>query len=143
MVEVPSAIVVADQLAREVAFFSIGTNDLTQYLLAADRTNAALAGRQDPMHPAVLRSIASLVAAAKPHSVPVAVCGEMGGDPAGAVILTGLGVSELSMGPASFGAVKRALASVTLAEAQELAKRCLDAPDAATARAWVNERLAG
>ncbi len=142
MVEVPSAIVVADQLADEVAFFSVGTNDLTQYLLAADRTNAALAERQDPMHPAVLRSIASLVAAAAPRGVPVAVCGEMGGDPVGAVVLTGLGVSELSMGPASFGAVKRALASVTLAEAQELAKRCLDAPDPATSRAWVSERLA-
>ena len=103
---------------------SIGTNDLTQYLLAADRTNAALADRQDPLHPAVLRAVASVVAAAA--SAPgceVAVCGEMCGDPDGALLLVGLGVSELSMEPRAFGPVKRALAERALPELRALAAR--------------------
>jgi len=141
MVEIPSAVLVADQLAQEVAFFSIGTNDLTQYLLAADRANPALASRQDPMHPAVLRAIASVIRAGAARSVPVAVCGEMAADPVGAVVLVGLGISELSMSPASFTAVKRALRSISLAEAGDLARECLDAPDASTGRRRVAERL--
>jgi phosphoenolpyruvate-protein phosphotransferase len=142
MVEVPSAVLVAAQLAAAVDFMSIGTNDLTQYLLAADRTNPRLAARQDPMHPAVLRAIAMVVAAAASNATPVAVCGEMAGDPAGAIALVGLGVDELSMDPAAFGAVKRALQRVTRDEARQLAERCLAAPDAATARRLVADRLA-
>ena len=142
MVEVPSAILVAPELAAAVDFMSIGTNDLTQYLLAADRTNARLATRQDPMHPAVLRAIAMVVAGAASHATPVAVCGEMAGDPIGAVTLVGLGVDELSMDPAAFGAVKRAVRRVTLDEAQQLARRCLDAEDATAGRRIVEERLA-
>ncbi len=142
MVEVPSAVLVAAELAAAVDFMSIGTNDLTQYLLAADRTNARLAARQDPMHPAVLRAIAMVVAGAAAHARPVAVCGEMAGDPVGAVVLVGLGVDELSMDPAAFGAVKRALRRVTHDQARQLATRCLDAPDAAAARRLVEERLA-
>jgi phosphoenolpyruvate-protein phosphotransferase len=142
MVEVPSAVLGAAQLAAAVDFMSIGTNDLTQYLLAADRTNPRLAARQDPMHPAVLRAIAMVVAAAALHATPVAVCGEMAGDPAGAIALVGLGVDELSMDPAAFGTVKRALRRVTRDEARQLAERCLAAPDAATARRLVEDRLA-
>ena len=142
MVEVPSAILVAPELAAAVDFMSIGTNDLTQYLLAADRTNARLATRQDPMHPAVLRAIAMVVAGAASHATPVAVCGEMAGDPIGAVTLVGLGVDELSMDPAAFGAVKRAVRRVTLDEAQQLARRCLEAEDATAGRRIVEERLA-
>ena len=137
-----SAVLVAAQLATAVDFMSIGTNDLTQYLLAADRTNPRLAARQDPMHPAVLRAIAMVVAAAAPQATPVAVCGEMAGDPAGAIALVGLGVDELSMDPAAFGAVKRALRQVTRDEARQLAERCLAAADAATARRLVADRLA-
>jgi phosphoenolpyruvate-protein phosphotransferase len=118
MVEIPSVAMVADLVAPEVAFFSIGTNDLTQYLLAADRTNPALAARQDPMHPAVLRTIARVVEAGRAQGIGVAVCGEMAGDPSGAMALAGLGIDELSMDPGSFGGVKRALASVTRAELQ-------------------------
>ena len=135
MVEVPSAVLVADQLATEAAFFSIGTNDLTQYLLAADRTNPALAGRQDPRHPAVLRAVARVVEGARGTAVPVAVCGEMAGDPLGAVLLVGLGVTELSMEPAAFAAVKRAMAAVTLADARNLATRAVEATDAAAVAA--------
>ena len=99
----------ADRLASEAAFFSVGTNDLTQYLLAADRTNPELAASQDPLHPAVLRAIAQLTDAAHRAGIPVAVCGEMAGDPVGAVVLVGLGIDELSMDPSAFGSVKRAL----------------------------------
>lgn len=122
MVEVPSAVLLADRLAVRVEFMSIGTNDLTQYLLAADRSNAALAARQDPLHPAVLRAIARVVEAAR--SVPaceVAVCGEMAGDPAGAQLLIGIGVDELSMEPRAFGAVKRAVGAQTLPDLVALA----------------------
>jgi phosphotransferase system enzyme I (PtsI) len=135
MVELPAAAVVADQLAAEVDFFSIGTNDLTQYLLAADRTNPALAARQDPMHPAVLRSIRAVVEAGRARDIPTAVCGEMAGDPAGAVVLVGLGVDELSMDPNSFGPVKRALATVSRDEAAAAAAAACDAPSASAARA--------
>ncbi|MGQ0608282.1 MAG: phosphoenolpyruvate--protein phosphotransferase [Chloroflexota bacterium] len=142
MVELPAAAVMADQLAEMVDFFSVGTNDLTQYLLAADRTNAALAARQDPMHPAVLRSIRSVIEAGHAHGIPVAVCGEMSGDPAGAVVLTGLGIDELSMDPRSFGSVKRALARVTQAEAEDIAARACDTPSPAAARGIVAKLLA-
>jgi phosphoenolpyruvate-protein phosphotransferase len=140
MVELPAAAVLADQLAARVDFFSIGTNDLTQYLLAVDRSNPALAERQDPMHPAVLRSIRSVVAGARAHEIPVAVCGEMAGDPVGAVVLVGLGVDELSMDPRSFGKVKRALAAWTRDEAAAVATRACDATSAAEARALVPAR---
>jgi phosphoenolpyruvate-protein phosphotransferase len=137
MVELPAAVVLADQLAEAVDFLSIGTNDLTQYLLAADRTNPALASSQDPMHPAVLRSIRSVVAAGHARGIPVAVCGEMAGDPAGAIVLTGLGIDELSMDPRSFGRVKRALAGITRDEAGLIAERACDAASSAEARALV------
>jgi phosphoenolpyruvate-protein phosphotransferase len=123
MIEVPSAVLLADRLAGRVDFMSIGTNDLTQYLLAADRTNPALADRQDPLHPAVLRAVARVVEAARgTGSCAVAVCGEMAGDPAGALVLVGLGVDELSMEPRAFGAVKRAVAARSLPELVALAE---------------------
>jgi phosphoenolpyruvate-protein phosphotransferase len=143
MIELPAAAVVADQLAGAVDFFSIGTNDLTQYLLAVDRTNAALAERQDAMHPAVLRSIRSVIEAGHARSIPVAVCGEMAGDPAGAVVLTGLGIDELSMDPRSFGGVKRALGGLTLAAARELAASALNANSAEEARDMASRAIAG
>lgn len=138
MVEVPSAVLLADSLARRVDFMSIGTNDLTQYLLAADRTNPALAERQDPLHPAVLRAVARVVAAAAAApACDVAVCGEMAGDPAGAQLLIGLGVGELSMEPRAFGAVKRAVAERTLAELEALALATQGMRSAAEVRAAV------
>lgn len=121
MIEVPSAVLLADRLAASVEFMSIGTNDLTQYLLAADRSNAALATRQDPLHPAVLRAIARVVDGAAAAGCEVAVCGEMAGDPVGALLLVGLGVGELSMEPRAFGAVKRAVAGRRLPDLQALA----------------------
>lgn len=142
MVEVPSAVTVADQLAARVEFFSIGTNDLTQYLLAADRTNAALAARQDPLHPAVVRSVAAVVAAGRHAGIAVAVCGEAAGDPVAAIVLAGLGVDELSMDLRAFDAVKRALRAVTLGEAEQVAAAAAAAATAAETRASIIARLA-
>lgn len=141
MVEIPSAALLSEALGRAVEFFSIGTNDLTQYLLAVDRTNAALAERQDPMHPAVLRAIRATVDGGHVAGIPVAVCGEMAGDPVGAVALVGLGVDELSMDPRSFGSVKRAVAGVTLDEARAVATAACDAETAAVARQLVERTL--
>jgi phosphocarrier protein FPr len=139
MIEVPAAVALADQLAAAVDFVSVGTNDLAQYLLAADRTNPALAARQDPMHPALLRSVRTVIQAAHAAHIPVAVCGEMAGDPVGAVTLAGLGIDELSMEPASFGAVKRALRSIRFADAQRIAAEACDTDSAAEARGIVRK----
>jgi len=135
MIEVPSAVTLAERIAAEVAFMSIGTNDLTQYLLAADRTNPALAARQDPLHPAVLRSIHAVIEAGHAADIPVAVCGEMAGEPAGALALLGLGIDELSMDPVAFGAVKRALAGVTRDEAAAAVHAAMQADRVEDARA--------
>jgi len=135
MVEIPSVAMVAELVAPEVAFFSIGTNDLTQYLLAADRTNPGLAQRQDPLHPAVLRAIARVIEGGHAAGIPVAVCGEMAGDPAGAMALTGLGIDELSMDAGGFGAVKRALGGAGLADLRAGAEHALHAESARDVRA--------
>jgi phosphoenolpyruvate-protein phosphotransferase len=136
MVEVPSAVMLAGQLAERVDFMSIGTNDLTQYLLAADRTNPALADRQDGLHPALLAAVASVVEQAHraPTGCAVAVCGELAGDPIGAQLLVGLGVDELSMAPASFEAVGRAIGGRTRDELGELARAALACTSAAAVR---------
>ena len=134
MVEVPAAALLAPELARRVAFFSIGTNDLTQYLMAADRGNAALGRFQDALHPAVLRAIAGVVAGADTAGIPVAVCGELAGDPAGALVLVGLGVDELSADAGSLDEVRGALAACTRLELEALARSALVAPDATVVR---------
>jgi len=139
MIEVPSAAMLAPELARLADFFSIGTNDLTQYVLAADRGNPSLARLQDALHPAVLRTIKSVVAGADGAGIPVAACGELAGDPAGALVLVGLGVDELSAEAASLDGVRAALAGVTSAELRELAARALAATDAETVRTLAAE----
>jgi phosphoenolpyruvate-protein phosphotransferase/dihydroxyacetone kinase phosphotransfer subunit len=142
MVEVPSAALIADELARLVDFFSIGTNDLTQYTLAADRSNPALASLQDALHPAVLRLVERVVAGGHEAGIEVAVCGELAGDPLGALVLVGLGVDELSADAGSLDAVRAILARVTSAQLADLARRALAAPDAASVRAMAREVLA-
>src|SRR5438132_10078495 len=97
MIEVPSAAIMAETLAREVSFFSIGTNDLIQYTLAADRTNEAMASLYSPGDPAVLRLIEHVVAAAGKHQVDVNVCGEMSGEPIYTLLLLGMGLRQLSV----------------------------------------------
>jgi phosphoenolpyruvate-protein phosphotransferase len=141
MVEVPSAAIMAAELAGLVDFFSIGTNDLTQYTLAADRSNPALAYLQDALHPAVLRLVAAVVAGADGAGIPVAVCGELAGDPLGALVLVGLGVDELSADAGSLDGVRAAIASVTRAQLAELARRALAATDAAAVRLLARDLL--
>ncbi|MEN3343500.1 MAG: phosphoenolpyruvate-protein phosphotransferase system enzyme [Arthrobacter sp.] len=143
MVEVPSAALTAEAILREVSFASLGTNDLTQYAMAADRQLGPLAALNTPWQPAVLRLVGLTVegSAAEGHSKPVGVCGEAAADPALAVVLTGLGVSTLSMTARSLAAVATVLKTVTLSEAQELAKLALSASSATEARAWVREKL--
>lgn len=143
MVEVPSAALTAEAILREVDFASLGTNDLTQYAMAADRQLGPLAGLNTPWQPAVLRLVGLTVegSLAEGHNKPVGVCGEAAADPALAIVLTGLGVTTLSMTARSIAAVAAVLKTVTLAEAQELAKLALSAPSATEARAWVREKL--
>ena len=125
MIEVPSAAILADRLAREVDFFSIGTNDLIQYTLAADRTNEALAGLYNPGDPAVLRLIDNVVQAGRRCGVSVTVCGEMSGEPMYALLLLGMGLRHLSLTPHSIPEIKQVLRSVTAAEMEPIAREVL------------------
>jgi phosphocarrier protein FPr len=125
MVEVPSTVVMAAEFAQECDFFSIGTNDLTQYLLAMDRMHAALAKQVDGLHPAVLRMIDQTVRGAESAGKWVGVCGGVAGDPRGAVILAGLGVTELSMSIPSVAAVKAHLRGISHTKAKSFAKQAL------------------
>ncbi len=142
MIEIPSAAILAPELALLIDFFSIGTNDLTQYLLAADRGNAALGALQDALHPAVLRTIAGVVRGADAAGIPVAVCGELAGDPAGAAVLVGLGVDELSADAGSLDGVREALAGATRPELDALAAAAVAAGDAETVRGLAGQLLA-
>jgi phosphotransferase system enzyme I (PtsI) len=142
MAETPAAVLIADSLAREADFFSIGTNDLIQYTLAVDRGNEKIAHLYEPLHPAILRSIRTLVETGHKHDIWVGVCGEMCGDPAGAVILLGLGLDEFSTSPYLLPEIKTIVRSVTYAEAKELAERALCLSTAADVRRFVEEKIA-
>jgi phosphotransferase system enzyme I (PtsI) len=122
MIEVPAAAVMADLLAREVDFFSIGTNDLVQYTLAADRTNEAVASLYSPGDPAVLRLIDNVIQAAHKHGVTVNVCGEMSGEPMYALLLLGLGLRQLSLTPHHVPEIKKLVRSVTIRETEQIAR---------------------
>jgi phosphoenolpyruvate-protein phosphotransferase len=135
MIEVPAAAIQADALARHADFFSIGTNDLTQYVLAIDRQNPELASEADSLHPAVLRLIRMTVEGAAAQGRWVGVCGGLAGDPFGAMLLTGLGVQELSMTPRDIPAVKARLRASELAALKQLATTALAAETAAEVRA--------
>ncbi|HLI51152.1 MAG TPA: putative PEP-binding protein, partial [Thermomicrobiaceae bacterium] len=126
MVETPAAALMAGSLAREVDFFSLGTNDLAQYVLAIDRTDDELSQRYSPLEPAVLRLIGETVAAAGDAGKPVAVCGELAGDPAAIPVLLGLGVRELSMTAGSLGRAREIVRSLRISQAEEMVRRRLD-----------------
>ena len=135
MVEVPSSVVMANEFAREVDFFSIGTNDLTQYALAMDRLHPVLAKQADGLHPAVLRLIDMVVKAAQANGKWVGVCGGIAGDPKGAQILAGLGVTELSLTIPGIAAIKSVLRRVSKEQVQQLARQALACQTAPEVRA--------
>lgn len=120
MIETPAAILIADLLAREVDFFSVGTNDLIQYCLAIDRGNEHVAYLYEPMHPAVLQALQRVCSAARNAGIDIGMCGEMAGEDLYALVLIALGFSELSMNPASISRIKRIMRNVTFAEARQI-----------------------
>ncbi len=125
MIEIPSAAMTADLLAKDCAFFSVGTNDLIQYLLAIDRVNDRIAHLYEPTHPAVIRTLKHIVDEAHREQVPVGVCGEMAGDPVFAPLLLGLGIDSLSMAPAWVPSVKYVVRAMKMADARALAAEAL------------------
>ena len=139
MVETPAAALLAHDLARDAAFLSLGTNDLTQYVLAADRGNPAVAGRIDALHPAVLHLIARAGEAAAVYGRPLGVCGAIASDPAAAALLIGLGVTELSATPAAIPVLKLGIRALTLDDCRALAARALAAGSAADVRALLEQ----
>ena len=142
MVEVPAAALLADRVLAHADFASIGTNDLTQYTMAADRMLGSVAGFQDPWHPAVLRLVREVGAAGAALGKPVGICGEAAADPLLAVVLVGLGATSLSMAPAALADVRQTLLGRTLGEAKQLAEAALAADDAASARAAASQLAA-
>ena len=142
ILEVPSAAVTADLLAARVDFFSVGTNDLIQYLLAVDRTDPRVSALYEPLHPAVLRVIQEIVRAAGAEGLPLSLCGEMAADPLHALVLLGFGVRELSMSAAAIPRVKEAVRAVTIEAARDAALACLSLATACEIEAMLRHELA-
>ena len=140
MVEVPSVVIMADQFAQEVDFFSIGTNDLTQYTMAAERVNEKVSGLNDPCHPAILRQIEHVIKTAHQGGIWVGLCGEMAGDPEAVPILLGLGLDEFSMAPASIPRIKALVRLWTLEDARQLAAEVVNLGSAEEVRERVRRK---
>jgi phosphotransferase system enzyme I (PtsI) len=143
MIEMPSAALTADLLAKECDFFSIGTNDLIQYTMAVDRVNEYVSYLYEPLHPALMRLIAMVVEAAKAAAIPVTVCGEMAGEPMIASILVGLGIRELSMSAVSIPEVKDAVRQMALEDTERLVSRVRTVSTSAEVRAIVSAYMFG
>ncbi|AKG21807.1 phosphoenolpyruvate--protein phosphotransferase [Calothrix sp. 336/3] len=137
MVEVPAAVAIADQLAREVDFFSIGTNDLTQYIMAADRNNPRTANLADGLNPAILRMIHQTIQAAHQAGIWVGLCGELAADPLALPILMGLGIDELSVNPPAITPLKQAITQLNLSDIQAIATQALQQDSAMSVRSLV------
>src|SRR5262249_6728860 len=125
MIEIPAAAYTADLLAREVDFFTIGTNDLIQYCLAVDRADERVSRLYEPLHPAILRVIVMVRRAAARHRIPLSLCGEMASDPAILPLLVGLGLTDFSMTPGALGVAKQVLSEVRRDDLRALARRVL------------------
>ncbi|MBD2210288.1 phosphoenolpyruvate--protein phosphotransferase [Nostoc linckia FACHB-104] len=134
MIEVPAAVAIADQLAAEVDFFSIGTNDLSQYVMAGDRNNPRVANLTDALHPAVLRMVQQTVQAGHAAGIWVGLCGELAADPSATEILLGLGLNELSVNPQAIPILKQAIAQLTISECQAIAASALQLDSATQVR---------
>jgi phosphotransferase system enzyme I (PtsI) len=143
MVEVPAAALIVEHLAREVDFFAIGTNDLTQYTLAVDRANEQVADLYRPLHPAVLRLVDRVIAAGRDAGIPVSMCGELAADPLAVPVLLGLGLEEFSMHAQALPSVRNIIRSITFREAKRIAQRALALPSAKAVEEYLLERLAG
>jgi phosphocarrier protein FPr len=141
MVEIPAAVAIVDRFAAEVDFFSIGTNDLTQYYLAADRTNPQVSPFANVLEPSVLRAIAQTTRAAGAVGVPVAVCGELASNPAAVPLLVGLGIAELSLNPRAIAAVKAAIARFSVPEAEAIAATALQLDSAEAVRNFLQQQF--
>ncbi|MCF6097499.1 phosphoenolpyruvate--protein phosphotransferase [Thermovorax subterraneus] len=141
MVEIPSAAVTADILAKEVDFFSIGTNDLIQYTLAVDRMNEKIANLYEPFHPAVLRLIKNVIDASHRAGKWTGMCGEMAGDPLAAPILLGMGLDEFSMSATSISQVKKVIRSLTFEQAKQIADKALEMDNPTEIREMLNKVL--
>jgi phosphotransferase system enzyme I (PtsI) len=141
MIEIPSAVTMADTLAKHVDFFSIGTNDLIQYALAIDRINEHVAYMYQPFHPAILKMIQHVMKAAKNGGIKVALCGEMAGDPLCAFILVGLGLDELSMNAQSIPMIKKIIRSISMKEAQADLEHIMQLETAKEVRKFIIKRM--
>lgn len=145
MIEVPSAALIADIIAKKVDFLSIGTNDLIQYTIAVDRGNEKIAYLYEPLHPGVLRMIKMIIDKGHAAGVPVGMCGEMAADPIYAVVLLGLGLDEFSMSPAAIPEVKKVIRSVSMQDAESLVDAIIEMDSYETintyVRKWMNERF--
>jgi phosphotransferase system enzyme I (PtsI) len=141
MIEVPSIALIADIAAKEVDFASIGSNDLCQYICAADRMNVAVEGYYSPYHPAMFRLIKETIVSFAHEGKPLSICGEIAGDPLVMPVFIGLGLRKLSMGAASIAAAKRTIASVSLKKAAEIAEKVLQLPTAAEIEKYLNRKI--
>jgi phosphotransferase system enzyme I (PtsI) len=140
MIEVPSAAILASSLAREVDFFSIGTNDLVQYTLAADRNNETVATLYSPADPAVLRLIDLVSSAACRHGITVSVCGEMSGEPLYTMLLLGLGLRQLSVSPHNLPEIKRVIRAVAISDAIKVAQEAMRLETARDVNSYLREQ---
>jgi phosphotransferase system enzyme I (PtsP) len=138
MIEVPSMIYLIDDLAGKIDFCSVGSNDLTQYLLAVDRNNARVSSLYDYYHPAVLRALKEIIDKTGRCEIPTSICGELAGDPGGAILLFAMGYRQLSMNANNLAKIKWVIRQLTQAECEKLLKSCLSASNAATVRAAIN-----
>jgi phosphotransferase system enzyme I (PtsI) len=143
MIEVPAAALIADLLAREVDFFSIGTNDLIQYSLAVDRNNEHVADLYQPLHPAILRMLRLVIDAAEAAGIECGLCGEMAGDPRQALLLVGLGLRRLSMSPRVVPEIKTRVRASSLPDLERLAEECLGFATAAEVEHHLESALGG
>ncbi len=141
MIEIPSAAIISDILAREVNFFSIGTNDLIQYALAVDRVNEKIAYLYEPTHPAILQLIRSVIENGHRHGRWVGSCGEMSGDPAIAILLAGLEIDEISTSPVVLPKVKRAIRATSFSQAKEIARQAMSFQTGAEIREFLDARV--